>query len=151
MFAEAEDVKDRWLGTTELPDDDVIEKWLEDAELLITAEYPDIPDRIAQDPTGSLEAKARFVAVQLTIQALRNPDGIRQRAQTAGSFTDSVTYGSETINAAMTLTPAHRALLAPGSESRAFGIDMTEHKTTPHPLERAWVNGPAGFEPGAAP
>lgn len=147
-IATVNDIKSRWLGTDQLPADDVIQAWLSDAETLIFSEYPDLTVRLEADTEGILRRNVVYVEVQLTVQALKNPDGVRQRAQTAGTFTDSVTYGTETIQGAMTLTPAHRAMLA-GSRTRHHGIDMTEptRPATP-PLLGAWVNGPRGYAPG---
>lgn len=142
------DVAARWTGSTPLPEDDIVEAWLGDAETVILAEFPDILDRMAGDDGDLWRSRVVYVATQLTIQALKNPDMARQRARTAGEFTDSVTYGAESIAAAMTLTPAHRAMLS-GGRPRHSGIDMTGQATQPtHPLAGAWVNGPAGMEPG---
>lgn len=146
-LATVEDIKARWLGTEKLPADHVIQAWLDDAETLIFSEYPDLLARLDADEDGYLRRNVIYVEVQLASQALKNPDGVRQRARTAGTFTDSVTYGTETIQSALTLTPAHRAMLA-GTRTRHTGIDMTEHTPTYHPLANAWVNGPTGYAPG---
>ncbi|MBV7294926.1 hypothetical protein KRX51_03205 [Corynebacterium sp. TAE3-ERU12] len=140
-----EDVRSRWLGSEDLPSSAVIQAWIDDAETLIFAEFPSLQERLTDDPDGTWRARLVYVTTQLTIQALRNPNGIRQRSQTAGDFTDSVTYGSETISGIMQLTPAHKALLN-GAKPRHVGIDMTVDKTTP-PLAGVWVNGPDGTEP----
>lgn len=149
-IAGVDDIRTRWLGNDPLPGDEVIAAWLADAETLIHAEFPDLADRLAADPHGQLRRRVIYVEAQLTIQALKNPDGVRQRSQTAGEFTDSVTYGHETIDAAMTLTPAHRALLA-GAAGRHVGIDMTVPAAAEHPLAGAWANGPGDLVPGGGP
>lgn len=141
------DVRSRWIGSDTLPDNGVIQTWLDDAETLIVAEYPDLPARIADDTTGALLTNVRYVEIQLVSQALKNPDGVRQKSQTAGVFTNSTTYGSETITQAMALTPAHRVLLS-GRAKRAFGLDMTVEAPPPNPLEGAVINGPLGYGPG---
>ncbi|MDO5535373.1 MAG: hypothetical protein Q4F65_12070 [Propionibacteriaceae bacterium] len=142
-----DDVKTRWIGTAALPDDTIIQAWIEDAETLIFAEFPDLADRLTDDPNQQWRKRVTYVAAQLTIQALKNPDGVRQQAQTAGAFTNSVTFGTETISQAMSLTPAHRALLQVG-RVRHVGIDMTPPPPAEHPLDGSWVNGPDHLAPG---
>ena len=101
--------------------------------------------RLTDDPQETWRRRIIYVEAQLVSQVMRNPDGVRQRAQTAGTFTDSVTYGTETIAQAMTLTPAHRSILS-GGGNKHVGIDMTPEQTR-HPLDTAWVNGPRGTQP----
>ncbi|OFL77600.1 hypothetical protein [Corynebacterium sp. HMSC077B05] len=139
-YATPQDVKDRWVGTDTLPGDNVLEAWLDDAETLIFAEIPGIIDKVTADPDGTWTRRLIYVEAQLVSQVMRNPDGVRQRAQTAGTFTDSVTYGTETIAQAMSLTPAHRSILT-GGGNKHVGIDMTPDLPQ-HPLDYAWVNGP---------
>lgn len=139
-YATPQDVKDRWVGTDTLPGDNVLEAWLDDAETLIFAEVPGIIDKVTADPDGTWTRRLIYVEAQLVSQVMRNPDGVRQRAQTAGTFTDSVTYGTETIAQAMSLTPAHRSILT-GGGNKHVGIDMIPDLPQ-HPLDYAWVNGP---------
>lgn len=139
-YATPQDVKDRWVGTDTLPGDNVLEAWLDDAETLIFAEIPGIIDKVTADPDGTWTRRLIYVEAQLVSQVMRNPDGVRQRAQTAGTFTDSVTYGTETIAQAMSLTPAHRSILT-GGGNKHVGIDMIPDLPQ-HPLDYAWVNGP---------
>lgn len=147
-YATPESVQDLWLGTEELPSKDKIQKWLDKAELLIFTEIPTIADRLTDDPDQTWARRVAFVEEQLVMQVMRNPDGVRQLSQTAGTFTDSKTFGSETITQLMELTPVHRAMLS-GSSGRHSGIDMTEDQSRlQHPLAGAWVNGPYGTAPG---
>lgn len=146
-WASPQDVRDRWLGSEKLPEDSVISKWLEDAETFIFAEFPDLPAQLTQDPDGMWRSRVVLVSAQLTIAALKNPDGIRQRSQTSGVFTSSETLGSETISSEFRLTAQHRSLLAT-RRRKHVGIDMTERRKPQSPLAGAWVNGPAGQEPG---
>ena len=145
-YATPQDVVDPWMGTDKLPEDRVIQAWLNDAETMIFAEFPHLVDNITDDPDGTWESRIKFVEIQLVSQAMRNPDGVRQRSQTAGTFTDAVTYGTETIMQAMQITPAHRSILS-GGGSKHVGIDMIPNPET-HPLASSWVNGPTGMAPG---
>lgn len=147
-WAKPADVRARWIGSAPLPSDEVIQQWIGDAETLIFAEVSDLEARLTDDASEKWRKRVIYVAVQLTIQALKNPDGVRQQTQGAGTFTNSVTFGTETISQAMTLTAAHRALLQADS-ARHVGIDMTEDSASAHLLTGAWINGLNGFEPGA--
>lgn len=138
-------IRERWIGTDNLPSDRVIQTWLDDAETLIVSEVPTIIDNLTNDPDGHWARRVAWVQIQLVMQAMKNPDGVRQKSQTAGVFTEAITYGSETIRDAMVLTPAHRSILTGGGGSH-FGLDMTE-QPRPHPLANAWVNGPDDFTP----
>lgn len=140
-YATPEDVRKRWLSTDPLPDDQIIQEWLDDAEIIIFAEVPHLADKITEDPDGEWHRRVVVVEVQLVSQAMKNPDGVRQRSQTAGVFTDSSTFGTETISQAMQITPAHRAILTEGTKKN-FGLDMTPKRPGPHPFEHAWINGP---------
>ncbi|WP_313007324.1 hypothetical protein [Corynebacterium variabile] len=147
-YATPADVRDRWLSTTDLPADDVIQLWLDDAEVLIFSEYPKLADQLTDDPDGTWHSRIAYVEVQLVSTALRNPEAVRQASRTAGVFTESTTYGTETLAQSMELTPAHRAMLSGGAKKHT-GFDMTA-KPQPHghPLDHAWVNGPTGTAPG---
>lgn len=145
-YATPADVRALWMGSDQLPDDTIIQAWLDEAEQMIFVEIPSVADRLTDDPDGEWARRVTFVEKQLVLNVMRNPDGIRQRSQTAGSYTDSTTYGSETITQVLDLTPAHRAILTGGGK-RHVGIDMTE-TATPHPLDHAWVNGPDWYAPG---
>ncbi|MCK7661974.1 hypothetical protein [Corynebacterium antarcticum] len=145
--ATPETIRQRWIATTPLPDDEVIQHYLDDAETLIFDEIPDLRDRLAADDAGALTAKLALVEFQMVSQIFRNPDGIRQRSQSAGSYTDQTTYGVETLAGEMVLTPAHRAMLASGAK-RAYGVDMTAAPHLESPLAGVRINGPLGTGPG---
>lgn len=140
-FATASDVTALWLGSSPPPDESSLEAWLVQAEMLIFAEYPRLRDLLTVDPDQAWRQRVVYVAAQMVLRVARNPDGVRQQAKTAGPFTDSVTFGAETLASGLVLTPAERALLA-GHGGRAVGIDMTPAAAPVHPLEGAWVNGP---------
>ncbi|SCX06766.1 hypothetical protein [Corynebacterium jeikeium] len=141
-----DDVRARWLSSAPLPDDTAIEAWIEDAETHILAEIPTLADQLTDDPDGQWRKRMVYVTVQLVMQALKNPDGVRQQSQTSGVFTNAVTYGTETITSGFTLSPVHRAMLTTGTKKN-FGFDMTESRSTSHSLEYAWVNGPDHLAP----
>lgn len=142
------DIKARWLSADPLPNDEIIAAWIDDAETLIFSEIPDLADQLQDDPDGSWAKRLTYVTTHLVSGVLKNPEGVRQRSQTAGAFTDSITFGSETIAQAMTLTPMHRAMLTPKGTKRHSGIDMTTTTPENNPLAGALVNGPDHLTPG---
>lgn len=146
-YTTPEDIRSRWLSTDPLPDDTVIKAWIEDAETLIFSEVPSLSDQLTDDPEGAWEKRLIYVTVHLVSGVLKNPEGVRQRSQTAGAFTDSVTFGSETIAQAMRLTPMHRAMLTPSGPKRHSGLDMTAAAQGNSPLTGAVINGPDYLAP----
>lgn len=152
-YALPADIRALWIGSGTLPEDEVIQAWLDKAEMLIFSEIDDLDALLEQDATGAVADKIKFVSEQMVIRVLRNPDGARQRSRTAGVFTDAVTFGTETIRQALVIEPEERALLAGRSSqpSRAVGIDMIEQAPPTSPLMGAWVNGPTGTAPGETP
>lgn len=149
-YATPADVRGLWIGSGTLPEDNVIQAWIDKAEMLIFSEIIDLEQRLEEDTTGQVEQQLQFVATQMVIRVLRNPDGARQRSRTAGVFTDSVTYGTETIRQPLVIEPEERAMLAgrTSQPKRAFGVDMTETRPPTSPLAGAWINGPTGTAPG---
>ncbi|WP_312715474.1 hypothetical protein [Corynebacterium flavescens] len=147
-YATPDDVRRRWLSSTPLPADETIQSWLDDAEVLIFAEFPKLADSLTTDPDGTLRTRVIYVEVQLVSTALKNPEAVRQNSRTAGVFTESTTYGTETLSQAMELTPAHRAMLSGGAKKHT-GFDMTAKPSALiNPLAHAWVNGPDESAPG---
>lgn len=147
-YATPAQIRALWMGSEQLPSDEVIQAWIEQAEALIMIEVPTLIDRLTDDLDGSWAKRTAFVETQMILNVMRNPDGVRQRTQTAGAYTASTTFGSETITQLLDLTPAHRAILA-GGGNRHVGIDMTEEEPR-FLLENAWVNGPNQFAPGSS-
>lgn len=148
-WATAEDVKSRWIGSAALPEDTVIDSWLDDARTVIEAEYPDLDDRLSSAQDNVLSRRVVYVQRALVMQALANPDGVRQAATTTGPFSEQITYGTETLSQAMALTAEHRAMLSPGAGGKAFQIDMVPKPAAgQNLLAGAWVNGPDHFAPG---
>lgn len=152
VWAVPADVRSRWVGSDPPPADEVIAGWLADAATVIEAAFPTLPARLAVDADGQLHRRVVFVQCQLVMQALKNPDGVRQASTTTGPFSEQLTYGTETLSQAMALTPVHRQMLAENGTQRAYSVDTTPRPASAaHPLLGAWVNGPAGLAPGESP
>lgn len=148
-YATPDDVKSRWIGSTPPGSDTLIQTYLDDAEVLILAEFPDLPERVAATPT--LQARVRLVEVRMVTRALKNPDSIRQVGSTTGPFNEQYTYGAETLGG-LTLDEDDRSLLSGAvatTGQRAFTIDMSPRTADQSPFQRALVNGPDYLLPGA--
>lgn len=147
-YAKPSDISDRWLSSTPLPKDETIQKWLDDAEVLIFAEFPELATRLLDDRDGLWASRIVYVENQLVSTALKNPDAVRQSSRTAGVFTEANTYGTETLSQAMELTPAHRAMLS-GRAKKHSGFDMTGSTPSTVPdLTGAVINDARWGAPG---
>lgn len=115
-----EDVIDRWVGPGAPTDDELIQRWIDDAEVVLRYEIPDIDARLAD---GLLtEATIVFVVARMVTRALRNPRGVRQEG--VGPY--NVTYSGDRPGD-LWLTDDERAMLEglPRRQQRAFTVDPT--------------------------
>lgn len=147
MWVTSEDIRRRWLGSTEFPSLTVVQEWIGDAEALILFEFPDIQQRIDDDELPLRQV--RLVVAQMVLRVLRNPDNLKAKQQTSGPFSEGGTYAGDNPGSVY-LTDDERAMLgsSPGTGQKAFTINGTPATGTAHELEAAWVNGPSGYEPG---
>lgn len=86
-----EQVLDRWAGSNKPSDEDLVELWIGDAETLVRSEFPDIDDRLEADEPA-LADRVEWVVVRVVTRGLRNPDGVRQQAETTGPRSESLTF-----------------------------------------------------------
>ena len=123
-YATADDVIRRWIASTLPPDKETITGYLEDATVLIDAEFPDLAARAAANPV--IAARAAVVARRMVMRVLTNPDQLRSTSETTGPFSGGVTYATETLNG-LYLSDEDRALLSavPTRTQIAFSIDPT--------------------------
>jgi hypothetical protein len=146
-YASAEDVLSRWIGPNKPDDDDLVENYLEDAETIIRFENPDLDQRIVDET--NLRSLVNLVERRMVTRALKNPELLRQVAEGTGPFTESKTYGTETL-AGLELTDGDRVFLArpgAGGEQKAFTIDLTQKRPPLADLQGALVNGPDWMAP----
>lgn len=92
-WADAEDVRLRWLSGPLSVEDEQIEVLLEDIEDFLTGEFKDLEERIADGRLS--EKRLTRVIVRIAIRVLRNPAGYRQVTSGTGPFTGSATYGGD--------------------------------------------------------
>lgn len=127
----AQEVVDDWIGDGAPTDLANVERWVGKAERLIRYHVPNIDDRIASGTEPNLLDDVRDVVTAAVHRVFRNPEGIRQRNETTGPFTGSVTYGGD-VPGGLALTPGEIGRLtgAEATPQRAFGVSMIP-KTSP--------------------
>lgn len=92
-WADADDVRARWLSGPLSIDDEKIDLLVEDIEDFLTGEFADLDERL-QD--GRLtEKRLKRVIVRIASRVLRNPDGYRQVTSGTGPFTGSATFAGD--------------------------------------------------------
>lgn len=94
------DVIGPWIGEDAPDDEDKVQLWIDKAEREIRRKVMDIQSRIdaeaAEVPAREdLLRNAVDVTVAMVTRVFRNPEGIRQANMTAGSYTESRTYGGD--------------------------------------------------------
>lgn len=123
LWTEATDVADRWIGGPIPASPAQIETLLEDVEDLILTEFPELPDRVGDDPGQVPLSRVKRVAARVALRHLKNPDGVRSQMEGAGPFQKNTTYGGDDPGA-LFLTDADRADLGGTKSRRAFQVDM---------------------------
>ena len=122
-WATPEDVIDRWVGPGAPADEDLIQRWLDDASVIIRAEVPDIDDRVDDPGTPPDLATVVFVQARMVMRCLQNPRGVRQEG--VGPY--NTTYAGDHPGTPW-LTDEERALLLGEpvrGRQRAFTVDTT--------------------------
>lgn len=122
-YAEVADLVARWRPLT-AAETATAEVLLADASAIIRAEVPGIAGRLIADPPTIDEELLRVVTCAMVKRAMLasvTGDGVSQQSQTAGPFSQQVTYTNPMGN--LYLTKAERKLLSGGSQ-QAFTVDM---------------------------
>jgi hypothetical protein len=122
----AADVINAWVGS-DAPDDTAkVNLWIGKAERLLRSKVPSLTARLAVLPVvePDLLGNVQDVVAEMVQEVFRNPDRVRQRQETTGPFTGSVTYGGDKPGT-LHVTAEQIAILAPtGDSGGAFTIDM---------------------------
>lgn len=140
-FAEIGDIEDRWVFDSRVPDADSIQATLDDAELLVRVEFPDIDDRIAAEAADETETpktlaqRATFVVCRMVLRYLQNPDGKTQ--QTIGT---TATGFKVTGRPGLYLEDEDRAMLVDGGTDAGAGSAFTIDTTPAASPTRAWAS-----------
>ncbi|WP_216395527.1 hypothetical protein [Arcanobacterium phocae] len=131
MWTSANDVLLDWIGDDKPEDVEVLERWVGRAERLIRREIPGIQARITAGAEPDLLDTIKDVVSAMVSRVFRNPEGIRQRQETDGSFTGSITFSGDQPGS-LFLTDAERNSLLPEGHRRG--------------KQEAYTFGGVGFE-----
>ena len=134
VFATATDVESRWRPLS------VAEKvtattLLGDASATLRAECPEVDERLAAVPPALDPDIPKMIVCAMVKRAMiagADVEGVTAHQQTAGPFSQSLTYSNPMGN--LYLTKAERRLLGCGGQ-RAFSVDMSP----PAPVPWPWV------------
>lgn len=122
-FAEVSDLEARWRPLA--PDERLrAAVLLEDASVLLRAESPTIDARLASEPPTLDAGIPRMIVckmVQRAMQSGADAAAVSALQQTAGPFSQSVTYSNP--SGELYLTKSERKMLGVGTQ-RAFSIDL---------------------------
>ena len=122
------DVLDAWIGADAPTDVDALQIWIDKAEREIRFRVPDIQERLDTEaellpPADDLLETAKDVVTAMVARIFRNPEGIRQTNMTAGSYTESKTYGGNQPGG-LGLTDDELAKLQGVLSAGAFTVSM---------------------------
>ena len=133
-FATATDVESRWRPLS-VAEKATATTLLGDASAILRAECSDVDARLAATPpTLDADIPKMIVCAMVKRAMLAGVDveGVTATQQTAGPFSQSLTYSNPMGN--LYLTKAERRLLGCGGQ-RAFSVDMSPPAPAPWP----WV------------
>lgn len=115
--------------------EETIGRWIGRAERLLRREFPTLPQRLANpDREPDLQDTVKDVLSAMVTRVIRNPEGIRQRQETDGSFTGSITYSGD-MPGELYLTDSERDSLREPDKPRigqAFNISMMPARWADH-------------------
>jgi hypothetical protein len=128
-----QDIIDRWVGPGAPTDDDLVQALINDAEAVITSEYPAIQGRI---DAGSLPlATVQMVVARMVSRVLRNPETVTYWQQNSGPFGQARSFGD---NVDIWLSENEKDLLAPNNRGKAFSINLAPEAISP-PSDALWT------------
>lgn len=145
-WLDAVDFIDDWIGDDPPTDEGLVAKWIGKAERLLRREFPTLKQRLeAADADPDLQGTVEDVLSAMVARVFRNPEGIRQRQETDGSFTGSITFSGDSPGTLFLTDGERDALREPGSvgSGQAFSISMNGSGYSQHLLwcDRTWVDG----------
>lgn len=124
-WTSATEVLAAWIGGDAPTDSALVDVWVGKAERLLRAKVAGLDVRVVASPVTEpdLLGNVKDVVTAMVQRVFRNPEGIRQRQETTGPFTGSVTYGGEQPGS-LWVTDAELAMISPAGTNRgAFTVD----------------------------
>ena len=118
MFAELQDVLDRYEG--DLPTDKHawVETRINDVEITLLGLVPSLAN--PDVPADRLE-RAKILVCDKVLELYRNPDGSTYRTQTFGSMTDARSFSKEVASGRLMFTAEELRGVRPPSRRRTIG------------------------------
>ncbi|MFP7706353.1 hypothetical protein [Trueperella sp. LYQ141] len=144
MWLTVDDLLADWIGTdAPYGQEDTIGRWIGRAERMIRREFPSIQARIDSGGEPDLLETVRDVVSAMVTRVFRNPEGIRQRQETDGSFTGSITFAGDMPGGLFLSDSERDALREPGStgSGAAYSITVSGKDTGRHYpwCDRTWA------------
>lgn len=139
LWTEPQLVIDAWVGDGAPDDVELVELWVGRAERLLRRKVPDLQARLDSGLDPDLVDTVRDVVVDLVQGVFRNPEGVRQRQESVGSFAGSVTFSGDSPGR-LELTGDHLEALTDGAagKRRAFTVDMLPTPVAPAYVPNLW-------------
>lgn len=122
----ASEVLAAWIGPGAPTSTALVDTWIAKAERLLRSTIPGLAGRIAATPVTEpdLLGNTRDVVTEMVHEVFRNPEGVRQRQETAGSLTGSVTYGGDRPGVLRVTEEQVRRLAVAGAAKGAHTVDL---------------------------
>lgn len=118
-YATPADLTTRWPSLT--APENTVELLIEDASLMLDAQYPGFRDAVDADP--ELASRAQIVVCSMVKRGLlTTTPGVTQESTSTGPYNHSVTYANPSGN--LFVTAAEDALIR-GYQPRALMVDMS--------------------------
>lgn len=116
------DVIGSWIGDDAPTDTAKVELWIGRAERVLRRKVHGLEARIDLPELDLLET-VQDVVSNMVQRVFRNPEGVRQRNETTGPFTGSVTFGGDQPGALWVTDDELAALTGAVSAGGAFMVD----------------------------
>lgn len=121
LWATSADVLRLWVGDRKPTNSDQVDAFCEIAQSIVVGEFPDIEQRIANDP--ALRVRAKFVVIQQVAGIYKNPENLRYFQESTGPWLRAGNVADQLLKQ-MTLTDDQRRQLAPVKKRRGGMTDM---------------------------
>ncbi|MGV9196723.1 hypothetical protein ACTOVL_05935 [Arcanobacterium canis] len=140
MWASADDVIADWIGDDVPSNKAQVERWVARAERYLRREIPGLQARVEKGDEPDLKDTIIDVVTSMVARVFRNPEGIRQRQETDGSFTGLITFAGDTPGELFLTDRERDSLLAPKDRKgpqQAFTFGASNYDAVAH---RAWCS-----------
>lgn len=122
------EIIDSWVGSGVPTDTEKLQVWIDRAERLVRRHIKDLQERIDAEadldpPSTELLDTARDVVVTMVTEVFKNPEGRRSIQHSAGSFSESTTFGGDNPGK-LAFLREYMDLLSSAAAGEAFTVDL---------------------------